>query len=96
MRLIDESVRYTTPIIQIGKHEWAMQVYELGGRCHTRYRWRRLGASDTAWQDERDWPRYDPHDTHDGFPRTLCRHYYRHQAAIEHALGRSGQATLFE
>ena len=37
MRLIDESVRYTTPIIRVGKHEWAMQVYELGGRCHTRY-----------------------------------------------------------
>ena len=92
-----DTVYYTTPIAVIGSHEWVLQVYQQavhGSRC-TRYRWRRCG--ELRWRPGREWPTYDINDgRYAGLPKRLGRHYGRHQAAIEKALGRvPPQAELF-
>jgi len=94
--LFQETIYYTTPPIILGKHEWVLDVYQnlCYQRRFTRHRWRRVG--DPQWRKDEEWPTYDTNNgTTGGMPKGLARHFHRHRAAIEQALGISTQTALF-
>lgn len=85
-------VLYASPIMLIGRHEWALVIYDTEHYGTGQdYVWRRADAVgvDAVWQRGRQWPTYDGNHQDAGMPRSLRRLWEREEPArVAHGLGR--------
>jgi len=77
-------VLYVSPVMTIGRHEWAYVIYDdPHWGVLADYVWRRSGAE---WARSRAWPSYDGDRSDGGLPLT-CRRLWEREAQARAAHG---------